>query len=247
MKQDVVQQNESSHGLSWQDMAGGTLLIVGLVFTAVNLLGIGQFENWWSGFILLPAILFFGLGRTMWSGNGRFAFLPRLSTGLGLIIATTAFMFLFGLNWEVWWPLMIVMPGVAFWMLGGTRSSVGVTAVLRLGRWLGFMMLLLGFTFLADQLNLVDLQAMFGSFHWWGFFIFIPGIGAFVEGLRVMRQSTWASMSLLFVGVWIVSSGLMEIFAPNWQSWQGMVGIGLIGTGLLSRGWLFIHPGTDSD
>jgi hypothetical protein len=34
----------------------------------------------------------------------------------------------------------------------------------------------------------------------------------------------------------------MELLAPNWLSWQGMVGIGLIGTGLLPRGWLFLRP-----
>jgi hypothetical protein len=261
MERNVVQQNESSRGLSGVALGGVSLVLLGVVFTAVNLLGIGRLENWWSGFILLPGILFLGLGRTMWSGNGRVAFLPRFNTGLGLILVTVALMFLFGLNWEVWWPMMIVMPGVAAWMLGGVRSGVGGTApsacptklgrsgqaVLRLGRWLGFTMILLGLTFLADQLSLINLQAAFGDFHWWGFFILIPGIGAFVEGLRVMRQSTWASMSLLIAGVWIVSSGLMEIFAPNWQSWEGMVGIGLIGTGLLSRGWLFIHPDADSD
>ena len=245
MEQNVVRENKSSRGLSWVDLGGVALVLLGVVFTAVNLLGIGQLENWWSGFILLPGILFLGLGRMMWWGNGRFAFLPRFSTGLGLIITTVALMFLFGLNWELWWPMMIVVPGVAAWLLGGAKAGVGGTAVLRLGRWLGFTMLLLGLTFLADQLNLINLQAAFGDFHWWGFFILIPGIGAFVEGLRVMRQSTWASMSLLLAAVWIVSSGLMEIFAPNWQSWEGMVGLGLIGTGLLSRGWLFIQPETD--
>ena len=245
MEQNVVRENKSSRGLSWIDLGGVALVLLGVVFTAVNLLGIGRLENWWSGFILLPGILFLGLGRTMWLGNGRFAFLPRFSTGLGLIITTVALMFLFGLNWELWWPMMIVVPGVAAWLLGGAKAGVGGTAVLRLGRWLGFTMLLLGLTFLADQLNLINLQAAFGDFHWWGFFILFPGIGAFVEGLRVMRQSTWASMSLLLAAVWIVSSGLMEIFAPNWQSWEGMVGLGLIGTGLLSRGWLFIQPETD--
>lgn len=247
MKQDVVEQVEPSRQLSWQEMAGGTLLIVGLVFTAVNLLGLGRLENWWSFFILLPGLLFLGMGRLIGSRNGRFSFLSRSNIGVGLVSVTVALMFLLNLNWAVWWPMMIIMPGAATWFMGGVQAGIGGTAVLRLGRWLGFMMLLLGLTFLADQLNLINLQAIFGDFHWWGLFIFIPGIGAFVEGLRVMRQSTWVSMSLLIAGVWIVSSGLMEIFAPNWHSWQGMVGIGLIGTGLLSRGWLFIQRDTDSD
>jgi len=86
------------------------------------------------------------------------------------------------------------------------------------------------------------LQATFGRFHWWGLVIMIPALGAFVEGMRVMRQSTWAGMSLFVAGVWITSSGLMELFALSWLSWEGMVGLGLIGTGLLSRGWLYIQP-----
>jgi hypothetical protein len=246
MKQDTVRQNGAQR-FPWLNIGGLTLLLLGLVFMAVNLLAVRQLENWWSAFILLPGVLLLGLGRTMWWGNGRFHLLPRLSTGLGLIIVTVAAMFALNLNWALWWPLMIVVPGVAVWLLGGAKSSVGETAVLQFHRWLAITMILLGITFLADQLNFINLQTLFGNFHWWGFFILIPGIGAFVEGGRVLRQSTWAATGLFIAGVWIVSSGLMELFAPNWLSWQGMVGIGLIGTGLLSRGWLFFWPRTPSE
>jgi len=247
MEQEMVQQDEARRGLSWLDLGGVTLLLLGVVFMAVNLFGVRQLENWWSVFILLPGILFLGLGKGMWRGDGRFAFLPRLSTGLGIILVTIALMFVLELNWAVWWPMMIMMPGVMMWLVGGAKYGVGVTAVLRLGHWLGGMMILLGFTFLADQHHIVNLQALFGQFHWWGFFILIPGAGAFIEGLRVLRQSTWASMGLFFAGVWIVSSGLLEIFALNWLSWEGMVGLGLIGTGLLSRGWLLFRPDTSAE
>lgn len=247
MKQDTVQQNEPGRGLSWLDVGGLTLLLVGLVFMAVNLLGVRQLENWWSAFILLPGVLFLGAGRAMWGRNGRTHILPRLSTGLCLIITTVAVMFALNLNWEQWWPLMIVVPGVAFWLVGGAKAGVGGTAVLRFHRWLAVGMLLLGFTFLADQLNWLNLQATFGDFHWWGVIILLTGIGAFFEGWRVLRQAAWASTLLLISGVWIVSSGLMELLAPNWLSWEGMVGIGLIGTGLLSRGWLFLRPRSAMD
>ena len=63
MKQDVVQQAEQSRRLSWSDLGGATLLFMGLVFVAVNLLGMGRLENWWGFFILLPGMLFLGMGR----------------------------------------------------------------------------------------------------------------------------------------------------------------------------------------
>ncbi|WP_420645634.1 hypothetical protein [Candidatus Leptofilum sp.] len=242
MNQETVRQSKPKQRSFWQDFGGATLLLAGVVFLVVNVLGVRHLENWWSLFIALPGVLFLGMGGMIWSGNGRFTILPRISTGIGIIVLTVALIFALNLNWEVWWPLMVIVPGTAVWLLGGAKIGVGGTAVLRFGRWIGGMMILLGFTFLADQHNLIDLAARFGNFHWWGFFILIPGLGAFFEGVRVARQSTWASTSLLIVGVWIVSSGLMELFAPNWLSWEGMVGIGLIGTGLLSRGLFFLKP-----
>lgn len=251
MKQEVVQQVERSRRLSWSDLGGATLLFVGLTFVAINLLGAGRLENWWGFFILLPGLLFLGMGwqaqlrQTQLAGNGRFPFIARFSMGVGLVVTTVAVMFLLDLNWGTWWPLMIIVPGVALWIVGGSDGPVGVTAVLRLGRWFSVTMILLGLTFLADQFALINLRALPDAFHWWGFFILIPGVGAFVEALRVLRRATWTATGLLIVGVWIVSAGVVELLDPNWISWESMVGIGLIGTGLASRALLMSRPAAD--
>ena len=246
MKQDAIRQVERSRRLSWSDLGGATLLFMGLLFVAVNLLGVGRLENWWGFFILLPGLLFLGMGWMARLEDGRFPIISRFSIGSGLVVAVVALMFLFNLNWGTWWPLMIVVPGAALWIVGGNKGRVGVTAVLRLGRWFGLSMILLGFTFLADQLGLINLQTLTDKFHWWGFFILIPGVGAFVEAIRILRRATWTGTGLLIVGVWIISAGVMELLDPNWISWEGMVGIGLIGTGLVSRLWLIVQPADDS-
>ncbi|MCB9421236.1 MAG: hypothetical protein H6667_15650 [Ardenticatenaceae bacterium] len=255
MKQDViqngVQQVSRPRRLSWSDLGGATLLFIGLTFIVANLLGAGRLENWWGLFILLPGLLFVGLGwqaqlqQAQLAGNGRFPFIARFSMGVGLVVLMVAILFLLNLNWGTWWPLMIVMPGVALWLVGGADGKVGVTAVLRFLRWIGLTMILLGFTFLADQLAFISLPALFGDFHWWGIFILIPGVGAFVEALRVIRRATWTATAMLIVGVWILSTGVMQLLDPNWISWEGMVGIGLIGTGLMSRVWLMFQPVTE--
>ncbi|MEZ4591270.1 MAG: hypothetical protein R3D55_09010 [Chloroflexota bacterium] len=247
MKQETVRQEGLRQGNFWRNLGGVTMLLIGLTFLVINILGKRQVDNWWSIFVMLPGVLLLGIGRTLGLGNGRTHVLPRVVVGLGLIILTVAAMFALNLNWEQWWPLMIVMPGVTFWLVGGAKADVGGTAVLRFERWLAITLILLGFTFLADQLDWLNLQALFGNFHWWGIFILIPGIGAFVEGGRVLRHSAWASTLLLISGVWIVSSAILELFAPNWLSWEGMVGIGLIGTGLLSRGLFFFQPKTQTE
>ncbi len=247
MNQETVRQSEPKQRRFWQDFGGVTLLLAGVVFLVVNVLGVRRLENWWSLFIALPAVLFLGMARMAWIANGRFTILPRVSSGIGIIILTAALMFALNLNWAMWWPLMLVASGTAVWLLGGAKAGVGGTAVLRLGYWFGGTMILLGLTFLAAQHQLIDVTALFGDLHWWGFFTLIPGVGAFFEGVRIARQSTWASAILLIAGVWIIGSGLMELFDPNWLSWEGMVGIGLIGTGLLSRGLFFLKPQSQSD
>lgn len=241
MKQDAIQQTNQSRKLSWSDLSGVTLLFLGLMFVAVNLVGVNRLENWWGLFILLPGLMFLGMGLRVCGGNGRISMPARFSLGAGLVVVTVAVMFLLGLNWGTWWPLMIIIPGAALWLVGGGEAGVGGTAVLRLGRWFGFTMILLGLTFLADQLAIVSLQRLFGDFHWWGFLILIPGVGAFAEGVRALHRATWTATALLIIGVWILSSGVTELLDPNWISWEGMVGVGLIGTGLIAR-FLLIKP-----
>ena len=235
MKQDVMVNR--SYRLSWRDWGGATLLLLGVLFVAINLAGKEWLENWWSLFILIPALLFLGLGWAGRSKDGRFPFSARFSLGIGLVVLTVAGMFLLNLNWSVWWPLMIATPGVALFMLGssGGNGRFATPGLISMGRWFGASMILLGLTFLLDQLASINLHTLFGDFHWWGFFILLPGLGAFWEAFRVLRHNgspltvTW----LMILGVWILSSAAQELLGATWVSWEGLVGIGLVGSGAI--------------
>ncbi|MCP4425251.1 MAG: hypothetical protein GY803_12215 [Chloroflexi bacterium] len=237
MKQDVVGRETQAKRLSWFDLGGAALLFIGLLFAAINLGGIGRLENWWGLFILLPAVLFLGLGWNARSGDGRFPFLARVSFGSGLIVFTVAAMFLLDLNWGRWWPLMITVPGMSLILIGGGRDDgrPNYSAFTGMLRWFGIAAALLGLTFLADQLAIFNLQALFGSFHWWGFFILIPGIGAFMEAFLVTRRngSPLTLLWLMILGVWIVSAAAQELLNLSWLSWEGMAGVSFIGSGLV--------------
>jgi hypothetical protein len=217
----------------WRSVGGAALLLFGLLFMAGSLFTVPVLENWWSLFILLPGVLLLGLGR-MLRGDRTFSFLSRLCSGGGLVVTAVATMFALHLDWALWWPVMLVVPGTAVWLLGGTEAGTAGKAWVRYARWLGITMMLLGVVFLLDQHQLISLQGLFGNFHWWGFFILIPGIGAFVEGVRVSGDAYTTAWALFLIGIWIVSSGLAELLATPALSWQVVVGIGLIGTGLLS-------------
>ncbi len=95
---------------------GGVILIVlGLIFLAQNF-GIATLNNWWAIFILIPAVGAFtaawrryqAVDQVMTSGA-----VGSLIGGLVLTAVALAFLFNLGLNAGVFWPLLLIIGGVA--------------------------------------------------------------------------------------------------------------------------------------
>ncbi len=223
----------------------------GLVMVAFGLLTLWltvsgtRIENWWAGFILLPALFFMALaGGLFYWQNGRFNIAVTVNLGIGLVILTVAVMFFLNLDWGIWWPMMIIVPGVAVAInrLALCGKSPAVTAVASMFAWFGGMMILLGLTFLADQLGMIDLSARFGSFQWWGYFILLPAVGAVLNTLRLFHQNGNRITSGVFVlgltAVLLVWTGFMELYALDWSLAPNYVGgiFVLSGAALLLNG-----------
>ncbi|MCB8966814.1 MAG: hypothetical protein H6660_07940 [Ardenticatenaceae bacterium] len=113
MQQKVVHTHSTPPQRRWSGSAGGGALLVlgGLLFLWIRLSG--AWANWWSVFILIAALALWGVawgvGRYE---NGRSHFIARSNAALGFIIFTVAIMFLFDMDWSIWWPLMILTPGL---------------------------------------------------------------------------------------------------------------------------------------
>ncbi|MFQ5421416.1 MAG: hypothetical protein ACE5EY_13750 [Anaerolineae bacterium] len=197
-------------------------------------------ENWWAFFIMVPGLLLLGLaGMThLWS-NGRFPILIRSFVGMSLILFTVTGLFLFNMDWHAWWPLMIVVPGMAVMVVclpaNRQESHPVATAVTGMGRWAGYTMVLLGSTFLLDQLTLINLNSLFGAFHWWGFFILIPALGAFIQVWQLRRKGSFPVMetilwlSSLFMG----STAVKELTGTSWGNIDSLIGIWLVAAGTI--------------
>lgn len=240
MKQEMVQQRSQPRALTLNFMTGATLLVVGLILMIFKI-GVLSINNWWSLFIFLLALGFLGMGFRLKRDNGRFPLVARLCIGLGAVVLTTGMMFLLDVDWTRWWPLMVTVPGAALYLAGCSRgvASANTAALAGMVRWCGVTAVLLGLTFLLDQLTIINLEDLFGDFHWWGFFILLPGIGAFVETIRSLRRGASATAAWLMIGtVWIVGASIQECTGLDWDLWQGVVGVGLIASGsilLLAR------------
>ncbi len=99
------------HTAGW--IGGIILILIGATFLIQNLTGF-QLHNWWALFILIPAV---NSVVTAWNnyhaGGGQFT---RAVTGPligGLLLIFLVVMFLFGLDFGKYWPIFLILAGLA--------------------------------------------------------------------------------------------------------------------------------------
>lgn len=232
MQQKVTQPQMVRISRLWGGNVGMLFILLGSLFLWVKLSGTG--DNWWSVFILSPALAFWGLAASQYR-NGRSHLLVRVNAALGLIVSTVALMFLFNLNWGTWWPLMIVTPGLGLlWVsLPSVMESPTGHVLASMGRWLSMAMLVLGLIFQLNQTGVINLTEIFGTFQWWGFCILLPSFGAFSNAVYLYRQheSSFLLNGLLVLGVWTGGIAVQELAGITWDAWEGIIGVALVASG----------------
>ncbi|MEM7116726.1 MAG: hypothetical protein AAF614_30105 [Chloroflexota bacterium] len=216
------------------------LLTIGKIWLFIQL---GSFGVWWASFIFMAAMPFY---MAAWSfyrrENGRLTFPLGLSLSIGLIITTVATLFWLALDWSVWWPTMLIVPGLALWANGQMRPTVDKKPVRHslglFASWSGVTTFLLGSTFLAHNCEWIDLAQLFPTIGWWGYFILLPGLGLLVSLGRV--KHFYSQELLLFwdsITAVIIATGAVQLINfPTW-SFDHTLGSLLIAAGLLQ----FIH------
>ncbi len=230
--------------LSW---LGAFLVVLGGVFL-LQTLGILDGSRWWADFILLPALILFGLAWLSDALSGRrLRPLARILFGLGMVTLAVALMFLFNLDWMIWWPVMLIVPGLAVFINGysGHRGGrhPGWAGVVRMAFWLGLATMLLGAAFLLGNLGIFDLMALSRLFPWWGLAILLPGLGAFVNAGQVAQDSgrrmTLAAQVLVVIGLAACATAVVALFRLDWNLLAPTIvilaGVSTLAGGLLRR------------
>ena len=103
---------DPSRGGGW--VAGLILILLGGLFLLRNT---GMFDiplkNWWSLFILLPAIGSLDTARRMYRSAGNRLTPPASGSLLvGLVLMLVTAVFLFELNWSYFGPILIILTGL---------------------------------------------------------------------------------------------------------------------------------------
>jgi hypothetical protein len=106
-------QMRNSGGLA----VGLLLVVLGVVFTAVQVLGVGTAEFFWPFFIILPGVFLFALTALLGKSGAGLAVPGSIVTTVGLILLyqnTTG-------RWESWayaWALIPAAVGAGLYLLG---------------------------------------------------------------------------------------------------------------------------------
>jgi hypothetical protein len=195
------------------------LILAGAIMLVQNLTG-GKFTfNWWALFIFIPVI---GSLTTAWNSlreSGRFTAKASSSLGSAVLIGTVATILMFGMDWSRWWPLVVLAGGLSMFLAGIGKfeklGNAGLSAMTRLGAWIGLGGMVLGFGFMIKTVPLPGLTQYITGYTWWAVPILIAGLGALVSAVGIFvenhSQMNWAVWSMLLIAVFIISIGLLAL------------------------------------
>ncbi len=98
-------------GGAW--LVGAALIAFGVIILLQNM-GMIQLRNWWALFILIPALGSFATAYGAYRTNGgRLNAMVRGSFMGGLLITAIAIVFLFGLNFSMLLPVILIVAGLS--------------------------------------------------------------------------------------------------------------------------------------
>jgi hypothetical protein len=115
--QEPMEEPRRRSGGSSAWIGGGALIGIGLVFLLQNITSI-SFGNWWTIFILIPAVASLGQAWRLYRQQGRISAAVRGPLTGGLILLLVAVIFLFNLDWGKVWPLFLIIIGLGALLSG---------------------------------------------------------------------------------------------------------------------------------
>jgi hypothetical protein len=216
---------------------GLVLVVIGVIFLLQQVGGF-SLQNWWALFILVPAFGSFSSAWVAYRSAGRVNEGVRAGLGGGMIVLVLALMFLFNLDWSIFWPLMVIVPGLTVifngFTLPGSRESARPLAQ-RLHRpwtgWAGLGVVYIGSCFLLRNLGIFAADRVHP--HWWALAILLPAFGGLITAVRLLAAGAgmgWAALSNLAAVAVFAAVGLIAFFGASWNLIAPIV---LIAAGLI--------------
>jgi hypothetical protein len=213
-----------SHRGSNRLFVGLVLVMIGVVFLLQQIGGF-SLRNWWALFILIPAFGSFSSAWVAYRSSGRINEGVRAGLGGGLIVFVLALMFLFNLDWSIYWPLMILAPGITVLLNGftlpGSREASRPLAQHIYRPWTGWVglgVIYIGACFLLRELGLFSPESIHPN--WWALAILLPALGGLITTVRLAASGAgleWVTLSNLAAVVVFAAVGIITLLGTGWN------------------------------
>lgn len=109
------QQPESGHHHEYRLFPAAAVIAVGVIFLMSNLgvkIPFLDNSNWWAWLILIAALQPLARAYEVFRERGKVDAQAVYSLLVAAAIILVAAMFLLGLDWQVWWPLFVILGGL---------------------------------------------------------------------------------------------------------------------------------------
>lgn len=124
-KEVEKEKEHTEHGNWFSEQNNGLLLGVVFILVGAGLLLSRftnfHFDNWWALFIFIPALISLGRAWQGYQANGRLSEADGGALMGGLFMLLIASIFLFGLNWGIMWPFVLIIIGIGALVKGYLR------------------------------------------------------------------------------------------------------------------------------
>lgn len=240
-----TRNNQSNSVISSRFLGFGIVLILlGFIFLASQF-GIFSSQNWWALFILIPAFGAFGSAYAIWKNVGSFNFWGWSAFYGGLFPLMVALIFMFDLEWSIYWPLFVILAGFGLLMISGLafmrlENASIVPALLCHRPWgifIGLSAVILGLRFLGADMGIVENLIFLEIQNWWGIYILIPALGGLVTALLLLigGHSVVLMLINLALSAIITLSGMIALLDLDWKLMisAGSMILILVGLGLI--------------
>jgi hypothetical protein len=103
-----LQRTRRPYGWLW----GAILIFLGFIFLLQNL-GYNVLVNWWAVLILFPAFWAYAAAWNIYTERQRLTASAIGSLLTGVLLTLLAAIFLFNLNTGIFWPVLLIVAGLA--------------------------------------------------------------------------------------------------------------------------------------
>jgi hypothetical protein len=103
-------------------LVGLGIVLVGVIFLARNFgFDFPLPDRWWALFIVIPAGGALVTAARLYNQDGRLSQRVVGAATVGLLILTSALILFLDLEWDTWWPVMVIIVGLGILVRGFRR------------------------------------------------------------------------------------------------------------------------------